>query len=119
MAIRSIVGVLIVAASAAVVRASPPPWERDFDELVVVQVPTDGPSDAEVLRALPKAARNDITITKELLIPRKGPVCFYPGVGLARLEEFTFKCTVYSSDRTGVGHFEVVYIDRSGLRPAP
>jgi hypothetical protein len=103
----------LCAAAPAAARTDLPPMDRDFGE-VVVQYPADWPSDAEVLRALPKApARNNVTIVCELQSSRVGDVRFYPAVGKARLVESHFKCTVYSDQKA-----EVVYIDASSLRPA-
>jgi hypothetical protein len=114
MGISTILAVLVFGASAAALRADLPPREKDFDQ-IVYQAPIEAPTDAEVWRALPKAAvRDNVVITTELLAAMDGPVRFYPGVGNAALDQSHFKCTVFSS--AGV---EVVYIDRSRLRPAP
>jgi hypothetical protein len=105
---------LALGAASSAAAADVPPMDKDFDEVVVVPCFTDEPTDADVLRALPKAARNDITIVKELQSSKEGPPRFFPLVGRARLAESHFKCTVYSDQKP-----EVVYIDVTRLRPAP
>ena len=104
---------LALCAVPAAARADLPPMDKEVGE-VVVQYPSDWPSDADVLRALPKApARNNLMVLCELQSSRVGDVRFYPAVGKARLVESHFKCTVYSDQKA-----EVVYIDASRLRPA-
>lgn len=112
----SFAGPLLIAlgAAASAAAADLPPMDRDLDEVIVVPCFTDEPADADVLRALPRAARNDVTIVKELQSSKEGPPRFFPLAGRARLAESHFKCTVYSGDKA-----EVVHIDVTRLRPAP
>src|SRR5437764_568829 len=96
---------LALGAAASAAAADLPPTDRDLGEVVIVPCFTDEPSDADVLRALPKAAaRNDVMIVRELLKSSEGPVRFYPLFGKARLAESHFKCTVYGGRKA-----EVVY----------
>ncbi len=73
------------------------------------------PSEADVLRTLPKTwdNANNISITYEALAHRPEPTRTFPLVGPARLVHVHWKCTVFS-DR-GV---EVVYLDRNHLVPS-
>jgi hypothetical protein len=109
---------LLLFAFCAAARADLPPMENDLGEVVVAQSPADEPSDADVLRWLPPAARNNIMIERKLLVLREGPVRFYPVVGKARMVESTFKCRVYS-DTADRPKAEDVYVRVNRLRPAP
>lgn len=101
---------------------------------VAVQAP---PSDAEVLRALPAAARglpfvvgdfrDDVVIVKNQLKKVVGPRVDVPGVGPARVVEAHWECAAYYTRTVQLGFpFEttvkkpcvsVVYIDTHAVRP--
>jgi hypothetical protein len=77
-----------------------------FDKLDGL-MPANPPTDAEVLRALPKTAagnavltiyRDDIQIVKNKLIDRLDPPRFFPKVGTARLRHVHWECTAYFTE---------------------
>src|SRR5437870_1613271 len=95
-----------VAASARPARADVP-RAGVGGEKVVASPRLAYPSEAEVLRALPRGPpRRNVRILYEVQVHRAGPPRLYPLAGLARLVEVQLKCTVVS-DRGR----EVVYID--------
>jgi hypothetical protein len=95
----------------------------------------DTPSNAEVLRLLPRTsrgvpfvyqeARDDIRIVTEKIVDRVDPPRFFPLVGPAQLHHCHWKCTVYYNETTSSGwpfpyqakrpRIEVVYIDKDHL----
>jgi RNA polymerase sigma factor (sigma-70 family) len=94
------------------------------------------PSEAEVLRALPRVAnvpaflevyRDDIQVVTERLVRQVDPPRFFPLVGEAELHHCHWKCTVYYGEtvegsypypfRTKRPRVEVVYIDNDYLVP--
>lgn len=138
----------------AVVRADPPPARPDpaieelkrenallrrenqllHKRLGVVEkalAPSDPPTDAEVLKALPKvppgATRDDIVIVKEKLLERLDPAKLYPTVGQARLRHQHWECSAYFTETVTVPwpipvqmakkRVSVVYIDKDVLIP--
>src|SRR5262249_31015153 len=106
-----------------------PPTARDAGLL--------SPSDAEVLRALPRVKRgapgvyeefrDNVQIVTELLVDKVDPPRFFPLVGPAQLHHCHWKCTVYYTETVESGYpfpfrcvkprVEVVYIDRDQLLP--
>jgi RNA polymerase sigma factor (sigma-70 family) len=96
----------------------------------------DPPTDAEVLRAMPKAARgvpdvseefrDDITIVKSKILDRLDPPRVFPKIGTARLRTQHWECTVYYNETTETNgrqvkkpRVQVVYIDKDSLVIAP
>ncbi|VTS06316.1 hypothetical protein [Tuwongella immobilis] len=95
----------------------------------------DAPSDAEVIRTLPKIARgvpylyeefrDDIQIVKERLVDKIDPPRFFPLVGMAQLHHCHWKCTVYWTETVQTDYpfpmklkkrrVEVLYIDKDHL----
>ena len=95
----------------------------------------DPPSDAEVMRTMPRVARgvpyiyeehrDDIRIVYERLVDRIDPPRFYPLIGPAQLHHCHWKCTVYYTETIESGYpfpyrcvrprVEVVYIDKDHL----
>jgi hypothetical protein len=95
----------------------------------------DPPSDAEVLRALPKVARgipyiyeefrDDITIVKNRLVDKIDPPRFFPLIGMAQLHHCHWECVVYYTEviqsdypfpqYTKRNRVQVVYIDKDHL----
>jgi RNA polymerase sigma-70 factor (ECF subfamily) len=94
------------------------------------------PSEAEVLRALPRVAnvpaflevyRDDIQVVTERLVRQVDPPRFFPLVGEAELHHCHWKCTVYYGEtvdsiypypfRTRRPRVELVYIDKDYLVP--
>ncbi len=95
----------------------------------------DQPTDAEVLRVMPRVsrgvpyaydeARDDVRIVYEKLVDRIDPPRFYPLVGPAQLHHCHWKCTVYYTEHVTSGYpfpysarrprIEVVYIDKDHL----
>ncbi len=95
------------------------------------------PSEAEVLRALPKVPRSiplvlevfrdDISMVTERLARQVDPPRVFPLVGKAELHHWHWKCTVYYTEtveslypspfRTRRPRVEVVYIDKDFLVP--
>jgi hypothetical protein len=100
-------------------------------------VPTceDPPSEAEILRAMPRVKRgipyfyeefrDDIQIVTERLVDRIDPPRFYPLIGPAQLHHCHWKCTVYYTETIESGYpfpfqckkprVQVVYIDKDHL----
>jgi transposase-like protein len=85
----------------------------------------DSPTDAEVLRALPRLAddgatitRDNIAITKEKILDRLDPPRQFPLVGIARLWHRHWECTVHFTE-TSAGatkqRVQVTYIDKDTL----
>jgi hypothetical protein len=109
---RSYLAVLFLAICyAGAVQADVPVPGNDFGQAWMV-TQCDLPSEAEVLRALPVRPRDNIQIVMERIRQKAGPVRFYPVVGLSRLVQTSWRCTVYSDKRV-----EVVHLDRSHLEP--
>jgi hypothetical protein len=97
--------------------------------------PVGSPSDAEVLRALPKLPggvapvfqvfRDDVSIVTECLLRKVDPPRNYPLVGKAELHHCHWKCTAYFTETVESGwpfpflskrpRVEVVYIDKDFL----
>jgi RNA polymerase sigma factor (sigma-70 family) len=97
----------------------------------------EAPSEAEVLRALPrgprevptvlKVSRDDVQVVTERLARQVDPPRVYPLVGAAELHHCHWKCTVYYTEtveatypypvRTKRPRVEVVYIDKNYLVP--
>jgi hypothetical protein len=94
------------------------------------------PSEAEVLRALPRANnipallevyREDVQVVTEQLVRQVDPPRFFPLVGEAELHHCHWKCTVYYKEtvessypypfRTKRPRVEVVYFDKDYLVP--
>jgi RNA polymerase sigma factor (sigma-70 family) len=87
----------------------------------------DSPSDAEILRALPRVAdggatititRDNITITKEKILDRIDPPRQFPLVGTARLWHRHWECVVHfteTSAGTTKQRVQVIYIDKDTL----
>jgi RNA polymerase sigma factor (sigma-70 family) len=95
------------------------------------------PSEAEVLRALPRADpsvrwayevyRDDVQVVTERQAVKTDPPRFFPLIGVARLHHCHWKCTVYYREvietsspfllRLSRPRVEVVYIDRNCLIP--
>lgn len=79
------------------------------------------PSDAEILRALPRrtaVVRDDVQIVKEKVIDKVDAPRFFPLVGQAQLRHVHWKCTAYFSETVGGAtkpRVEVVYIDKDQL----
>jgi RNA polymerase sigma factor (sigma-70 family) len=93
------------------------------------------PSEAEVLRALPRGVRSvpgvcevfrdDVQLVRERLVDKTDPPRFFPLVGLAQLHHRHWKCTVYYTETIESGYpfpfrlsrprVEVVYIDQDCL----
>jgi len=98
----------------------------------------DPPDDAMVLRAMlhiPRGVpyvyeefRDQIEVTKELLVDRIDPVRFFPLIGPANLHHCHWKCTIYFTETVESGYpfpfrakrprVEVVYIDKDHLHVA-
>ena len=93
----------------------------------------DPPTDAEVLRALPKdtpgkvsVTRDDITITKVKILDRLDQPRDFPKVGVARLRRQHWECTAYfietieaapGGEAVKKPRAVVVYIDKDALVP--
>lgn len=95
----------------------------------------DAPSDREVLRAMPKAARgipyiyeefyDDIIIVKNRLVDKIDPPRFFPLVGPAQLHHCHWECVVYYTETvqsdypfpqfTKRNRVQVIYIDKDHL----
>jgi RNA polymerase sigma factor (sigma-70 family) len=95
----------------------------------------DAPSDAEVLRAMPRTPRglpfpyetfrDDIKIVKNKLVDRLDPPRDYPLVGRARLRHLHWECSVYYTETIQVDfpfpiklskpRVSVVYLDKDAL----
>jgi hypothetical protein len=95
----------------------------------------DPPSDAEVLRTMPRVSRgvpyvfeefrDDIRIVYERLVDKIDPPRFYPLVGPAQLHHCHWKCTIYYTQTIESGYpfayrckkprVEVIYIDKDHL----
>ena len=92
----------------------------------------DAPTDADVLRALPKdraygeaVTRDDITITKVKIADRLDERRFYPKIGIARLRTQHWECKVYYTETVEIGYpfplrvtkqrTQVIYIDKHAL----
>ncbi len=95
----------------------------------------DAPSDAEILRALPRVARglpgvcemfrDDVVIVKNRLVDKIDPARFFPLVGMAQLHHRHWECTVYYNEIVQASHpfpvclkkarTQVVYIDKDHL----
>jgi hypothetical protein len=74
------------------------------------------PSEAEVLKTLPKAARESVEVVFEKMIDKIDAPRFFPLVGTAKLHHCQWKCTVYSADaKTNQRRCEVIYIDKDFL----
>jgi RNA polymerase sigma factor (sigma-70 family) len=99
------------------------------EKAVALRPDDDPPTDAEILRVMPKAAgappgfRDNIVIVKEKLIDRLDPPRELPLVGPARLRHRHWQCTVYyteTEERPGQGRVvtprvQVVYLDQDML----
>lgn len=95
----------------------------------------DPPSDHEVLRSLPaqirgvpyiyEEFRDDITITKNLIVDKIDPPRFFPLVGLAQLHHCHWECAVYYNELIQSSYpfptyiqkprVQVIYIDKDHL----
>lgn len=86
----------------------------------------DPPADAEVLRALPKAAAegvaagDDVTIVKAKVSDRYDPARAYPLIGVYHMRHRHWECTVYftaTESKSGKksSHAQVVYLDPTTL----
>jgi len=79
------------------------------------------PSDAEILRALPRrtaVVRDDVQIVKEKVVDKVDAPRFFPLVGVAQLRHVHWKCTAYFTETVGGAakpRVEVVYIDKDQL----
>jgi hypothetical protein len=109
------------------------PLLRDARDLELIAPP----SEAEVLRALPRlprgvpyayeVSRQDVQVVTERQAVKADPPRFFPLIGPARLHHCPWKCTVYYLEviesnypfilRTTRPRVEVVYIDRNCLIP--
>jgi len=99
----------------------------------------DPPTDAEVLRAMPRTARavpyvyqefrDDITIVKTKILDRLDPPREYPKIGTARLRVQHWECAVYYTETVETAwpfptqvkkpRVQVIYIDKNSLVPEP
>jgi hypothetical protein len=95
----------------------------------------DPPSDAEVLRAMPRVARgvpyiyeefrDDIVIVKNRLVDKIDPPRFFPLVGPAQLHHCHWECVIYYTETiqsdypfpqyTKKNRVQVMYIDKDHL----
>ncbi len=95
----------------------------------------DAPSDAEVLRAMPRvprgvpyvyeAFRDNITITKTRLVDKIDPPRFFPLVGMAQLHHCHWECAIYYDELVQSDYpfpvyikkprVQVIYIDKDHL----
>jgi len=101
----------------------------DAEERLARLPADDPPTDAEVLRALPKAGagetRDDITIVKTKVLDRLDPPREYPRIGKARLRVRHWECAVYYTETVEAAwpvptlvrkpRVQVVYIDKDSL----
>lgn len=105
----------------------------------LAQVSGEPPTDAEVLKALPRPAakikqiyeefRDDVVIVKNRLVNKLDPPRFYPKIGPARLWHQHWECTVHYTETFQNGYpfpltskkkrVEVVYIDKDTLVVTP
>jgi hypothetical protein len=99
----------------------------------------DEPDDARILRAMQRVPRgvpyyyeehrDNIQISKELIVDKIDPARFFPLVGLANLHHCHWKCTVYYTETVESGYpfpyrcvrprVQVVYIDLDHLHLCP
>ena len=97
------------------------------------------PTDAEVLKALPRAAtniktlyeqsRDDVVIVKNKLVDKLDPPRVFPKIGVARLWHQHWECNVYYTETIQSGfpfpqtskkkRVEVVYIDKDSIVVMP
>jgi hypothetical protein len=95
----------------------------------------DPPSDAEILRAMPRVARgvpyiyeefrDDIVIVKNRLVDKIDPPRFFPLVGPAQLHHCHWECVIYYTETiqsaypfpqyTKRNRVQVIYIDKDHL----
>jgi hypothetical protein len=95
----------------------------------------DPPSDAEVLRAMPRVARgvpyiyeefrDDIIIVKNRLVDKIDPPRFFPLIGPAQLHHCHWECVIYYTETiqsdypfpqyTKKNRVQVIYIDKDHL----
>jgi RNA polymerase sigma factor (sigma-70 family) len=108
-------------------------------EAKLTQVAGDPPTDAEVLKALPRAVantkkiyeefRDDVVIVKKRLVDKLDPPRVFPKIGPARLWHQHWECTVYYTETirsdypfpqsTKKKRVQVVYIDKDSLVITP
>ena len=108
-------------------------------ETRLTQLALDPPTDAEVLKALPRIIAkgkekdaeflDDIVIVKNRLADKIDPPRFYPKIGIARLWHQHWECTVHYTETIRINYpfpqstkkkrVQVVYIDKDSLIIAP
>ena len=103
----------------------------DAAETRLRQADADVPTDAEVLRSLPKApdgaVRDDVTIVKNKILDRLDPPRLFPNVGRARLHAKHWECKVHYTETTktpegtpaSMKRVYTVYIDKELLILTP